>query len=107
MALKEFLKEKFSKDEDFKAAEKEFKIRKIIEERQKSSNERELERFFEEQRQAKIKMSLETIRKQKNRNALVGPIMDKTNIFKGHKSILTNGPSVFKKVKTKKSIFFK
>ena len=107
MAFKDFLKKKFAKDEDFKIAEKQFKIQKILEQRQKSANERELERYFEEQRQAKIKSKLDLIRKQRTRELFSGGIMDKTNIFKNHDSILRNGESIFKKLPKKKSMFFK
>ena len=107
MGIKDFLQKKFTKDEDFKEAEKQLKIQKILEQRQKSSNERELEKYFEEKRQEKIKNQLDKIRKQKTRELFSGGLMDKTNIFKNHDSILRNGPSIFKKTPKQKSVFFK
>jgi len=88
MALRDLLKKTFSKDPEFVQAAKERKIQRILDQREKGSDERELERFQEERRQALIKSRLDAIRKGKRREAFSGGIMDTKNIFKGHKSIL-------------------
>jgi len=103
MSIKDFLKKSFSKDPEFQAAAKERKIQRILDEREKGSNERELERFREEQRQVLIKKRLDTIRKMKTRQAFKSGIMDTTNIFKNHKSILTEDH----KILNEGNMFFK
>ncbi|KKK42233.1 hypothetical protein LCGC14_2188510, partial [marine sediment metagenome] len=59
-----FLKSAFSnlkKDEDFIAEEKSRRIQKILDDREKSINERNLERFEESKRQETIKKKMEQI----------------------------------------------
>jgi len=103
MTLKDFLQKAFTKDKEFKKAQKERKIERILDQREKNANERELERFNEEQRQEAIKMKLDQIRKQKRREIFSGNIIDKKNIFLGHKSILSDGTSTL----SKQNMFFK
>lgn len=101
MDIKQLIGRALGKDEDFKVAEKQMKIQKILNERQKNSNERELERYYEEARQNKIKDELHKIRKQRQHEMMVGTLSDKTNIFKGHKSILHSDSNEFKSNKKK------
>lgn len=103
MGIKDFLKKSFTKDPEFQAAAKERKIQRILDEREKGSNERELDRFKEEQRQALIKKRLDAIRKMKTRQSFNTGLMDRTNIFKNHKSILSED----KKILQQENIFFK
>ncbi len=70
--------------EKFKEAEENMRIQHKLEERQKSSNERELERYYKEQREAEIKGKLNTIHKQQNKDNW------KSN------SILSKGASILK-----------
>lgn len=84
MALIDFLKRNVVKDERFKELQRELQMRKIIEERGKSANERELERFLEEKRQEEIKKRLEEIRHEKGRSFIdsENSILQQPNIFK-------------------------
>ena len=97
MTITDLIKGMMKRDDDFKIAEKELKIQKTLETRQKNSNERELERFMEEERQEHIKQQLEMYRKKKQKELWSGGNMMKTkNIFQGHKSILTNDMNILK-----------
>lgn len=107
MGIKDFFGKAFSKDPDFKNAEKQAKIERLITDRQKSPNLRELERFQTEQREQIIKNKLEQFRKRERRNNFQTGLMDRTNIFKNHGSIMRNGPSVMGKVQMGDQMFFK
>ena len=48
MGIKDFLSRGLKKDPRFKEMEKELHLQKMLEERQKNSNERELEKYMEE-----------------------------------------------------------
>lgn len=75
----------------FKEAQDNIKINRIIEERQKSSNERELERYMKEAREEQIKNKLNQIRQRNQsemwsgRNSILN---DKKNIIKQDCQIL-------------------
>jgi len=91
MGIKEILSKTFTKDSRFKEMELEFRMRKNLEDRQKNADERELERFYEEERQKTIKKNLEEFRKMRREEAWGSKgnnILKQPNIFKGHKSIL-------------------
>jgi len=88
------------KTEKFKQMQEDYRLNKILEERQKSANERELERYFEEQRQKQITEELKKIRVQKNHEMWKGnniggkatmlkddrPILKEKNIFIDHRN---------------------
>ncbi len=95
MGLKDLLKKSFVKSEEFKEMEKDLRMRKMLEQRQKSSNERELERFQEERREEQIKKELEGFRKRKKEEFFMhNDMLKQKNIFKGHKSILHQDNSI-------------
>jgi cell shape-determining protein MreC len=75
-------KEEFKRK--FKEAQEEQRIEEIIKNRAKSSNQRELERFYKEQEEKRIKDELDIIRKRRNKENWKG------------KSILTKGASILK-----------
>ena len=109
MALRDLIRKSFKKDEDFKAEEKRQKILRILEERAKSSNQRELERFMREKREAIIKDELTRIRNKQRKEHFSTGLMDRKNIFKGHHSVLDNGenPVLTFKMKKGRKMFFK
>lgn len=75
----------------FKEAEENMKIHRMLEERQKSANRRELERHMKEQEEANIKQTLDTIRTKQQRDVWSGKnsIMNQEmNILKNDKPIL-------------------
>jgi len=88
------------KSEKFKEMQEDYRLNKMLEERQKSSNERELERYFKEEREKHIKEQLDAVRKKKTQEAWKGgnnlkkqtsimrnerPILKEKNIFKHNK----------------------
>jgi len=90
MSVKEFLSHALKKDSRFKELEKEIRIQKMIQERMKNSNERELDRFYEEERQKTIKKNLEEFRNARKEESWHGEnnILNAPNIFKGQQNIL-------------------
>ncbi|KKL60220.1 hypothetical protein LCGC14_2207470, partial [marine sediment metagenome] len=74
------------KDEDFKAEEKARRIQKILDDREKSVAERNLERFQESKRQEAIKKKMEKISLEQSSGSLFGNFHPEKNIFKDHKS---------------------
>ena len=67
----------------FKEAQQNQKVQRMLEEREKSSNQRFLERHIKEQREVKIKEAVDKINMQHTKDS-----WKSKNIFKGHKSIL-------------------
>ncbi len=90
------LKRKLANSEEFKELEKRDKLRHILEERKKSANERELERFNQEDREKLVKMALDKRRKQQRNEFFRTNIFPKENIFKGKQVIMDNDTSVLK-----------
>jgi len=109
--LKRLLKGSSEEKSEFKAklkqAQEDDRIVNLIEERKKSSNRRALEREIRDREEAQIKVALETINKQKNKemwktkNTILG---EKTTILNNErpilkeKNIFTNNKNIFNKV---------
>jgi len=68
----------------------------MVEERMKSSDERELEGFYKREREKQIKRNLEEFRKQQQEETWhpKETVLDSPNIFKGGKSIMDQDHSV-------------
>ena len=88
--IKKFSEKKAIKKAKFKEAEENMKIERLLEERQKSANRRELERYMKEQEEIQIKKQLDSIRKKQNQENWKG-----TNLIKGT-SILKNDRPILK-----------
>ena len=91
MGFKDFLRKSLSRDPRFKEMQEEHRMRKMLEDREKGADERELERFYEEERQKSIKKNLEEfreMRKKENWGGESNQILKQKNIFKDHKSVL-------------------
>lgn len=89
--LRKFSENKNIKKEKMKEAEDELRIRQTIEERQKSVNRRELERYLKENEEEQIKKMLEKERAKRQRELWSGKssiINDKKNIMKDQNQIL-------------------
>ena len=108
-AIKEYRERKSMQRAKFKDAQEDLKIQRILEERQKSANERELERFHKKWREDKIKEELEEWREQEkndvyfNHNPLNAQnivkegkfkILKQRNLFSNNHSIL-NQKNIF------------
>lgn len=121
MGIKEFIsalgERSRERKELMKQADDQIRIQKILEDRQKSANERELERFVKEEREQEIKEALEYYRKKKDIDVKFGhnPINTKNimkaewevmkernqfskvpNVCVGHQSILKNNKNLLK-----------
>jgi hypothetical protein len=101
---------KIEKNKKFHELEEDFLLRKKLEERQKSANERELERYMKEQREDSIKKQLETFRKRKQ-----DELWHNNFLLKKDKSILRTDRPILKeknifvmeKQNNERSLFFK
>lgn len=108
MALRDILNRFKQKGAKFKEMQEDDRLQTKLMERKKSANERELERRMEAMRQERITEQLRQFReKDKVENRKVTVLAGK-NIFKGHKSILTNNKKLFAMQPTinTKSMFF-
>ena len=92
--------------ERLKQAQTEDRVANIVEERKKSANQRELERYIKEQQEEKIKQTLNQIHKKNNSELWKSKngILDKgTSILKDdrpilkEKNIFMNNQNIFKK----------
>ena len=96
------------KDEDFKTEEKARRIQKILDDREKSIHERNLETFQENRRQEAIKKKMEKINLAQNRDSLFGNFSPGKNIFTEKKNVLhVKNTALKSKNKLKKQLFFK
>lgn len=82
-----------NKREKFKEMETDERMSEKLHERKKSSDERELERFLERERQIQIKQHLAKFRDQEKKKILRSNLMDRSNMFKGKATMLNNNPS--------------
>lgn len=113
--LTSLFSKKREQSERFKQMEEDLRLQKLLEARQKNSNERELDRFVEEERQQKIKLALEHFRKQRQREAMETTVLGGKNLFKGQDniakgkaSVLINNHKLFTmKEKKERGLFFK
>ena len=97
----------------FKEMQEDAKLQHLLEERQKSSNQRELERYMKEQHEAEVKKQLDIIHKKQNRDNWKGNniLKQDTNILKNDRPILME-KNIFLDNKTKipfksEALFFK
>lgn len=110
MGVKDLLQRIAEKKRRVKEIEHQMRIQKQAEDRLKTSEERELEKFLEERRQKQIKRNVDTFRKQKTQEFLRGEnIFKHKNIFANQQSIMTEPTMLtFKKNKlSHRNTFFK
>lgn len=93
MVFKELLEKltgrRKERSEKFKEMEEDYRLQKMLEERQKSSNERELERFQNEEREEVIKEHLDFYRKRRDEDIKFGHNpLDAKNIMKSEWEVL-------------------
>ena len=115
MGFKEFIenlgKGNKERKEMFREAEEQMRIQEMLENRKKSANERELERFMKEEREEQIKEQLEFYRRKRRdeinfaHNPLDAPnitsktewnVMKERNQFKGNQNMFSNQQNVIK-----------
>jgi hypothetical protein len=86
-------KEKNSaKGEKFKEMEEDYRLQKMLEERQKSSEQRELEAYYKRKEQEQYKKAVDKLHQQQTKEAWKGKSILKSehNILKEDKKILAN-----------------
>ena len=94
MVLAGFM-ERFKGNRDkFKEAETDHKINQMVGQKQKSSNERELERFQEEARQERIKKQLENFRATQRRELFSGSLLQSKKLFDHSPTVLKEDKKV-------------
>jgi len=91
--LRDLLNKLREKKERANAYSEDLHAQKRAQEKEMSSNERELNSYVEEEREKQIKELVDKYRKKKNDEFWYGNQVhkDKRNIFKGQQSILRNG----------------
>lgn len=107
MVLRELLDRMKEKRSRFKAMQDEDSMQTKLIQRKKNANERELERYLESERQKSILEQLKYFREKEKAENRKMSIVGGKNVFKGHKSVLTNNPKLFgMEVNRPKNIFF-
>lgn len=96
MALSELFKKNLVKSAKFKELQENMELEKKLQERQKTANERELERFYEEERQKMITRNLEEFRKMRQKEAMKTTVLNGPNMFKGKGNIASGEATVLK-----------
>ena len=91
--------------EKIRLLDEEIRLQKLVQDRMKSANERELEKFIEEDRQENINKMLEKMRKKRQQDIAFGhnplnvknitaktewEVLKERNMFKGRGNIFTN-----------------
>jgi hypothetical protein len=94
MAIKDLFQGLGGNKARFKEIETEDKLQNIVQQRKKSSNERELESRMEDKRQEMIKMKLSQLRKEDAREMFSSNIFKGKNMFKGGNTLLKEDKSV-------------
>jgi hypothetical protein len=121
MGLKDMIENRREKKKERKELmrkmDEQMRVEELLQERKKSSNERELDRFFKEDREEQIKLQLNEMRKKRDADIKFGhnPLntknimkaewevlrepnlfTGKSNIFSKHESVLKNNPKLLK-----------
>lgn len=95
MAIKDIFQKFLGKDKEMAKAEKEEQIKKIIEKKRKSPNERELEFRLEKKRQQMIDEQLRQMKDEERRGILKSPLMNKENMFTGQGNDILKQENIF------------
>lgn len=98
MGIRDFLDRLRMKKAKYKDYADEMKIQETYEERKKSANERELERYVDEAREEEIKVELEKWRKMKKKEVEFGhQILNTKNMFENEKPTMLRQKRIFVK----------
>ena len=94
------IKKSLEKDEDFQNARKVRKINQVLDDREKSSNERALEAIIKQRREEVIKKKLAAINKQEDSSFFFHKFDPGKSHFTGKSSILERGAPILKSNKS-------
>lgn len=96
MGIKDFLDRLKNKRAKYKEYHEDMKIQEQYLERKKSANERELERYIDEDREKQIKIQLDKYRKsRKNEIEHKHQILNTKNMFEKEKARILNNKRMF------------
>ena len=110
MGLRDFIERFKEKKLQFKEFETQRDIERKWSEKQKSANERELDRYLEEDRQKRIKIALESMRKKRENEFNSHKILEAENLFEDEGkpfTLQTDKKMLNGKVNMKGGMFFK
>lgn len=93
--IKELIDKLRQRKERFKVIQEDDRIGEIIAQRKKNSNERELERFYEEERQKQIAAQLSSFRKQRAEEGRKDTILSQKKIFANQRNIFVGNKDLF------------
>jgi uncharacterized protein YjaZ len=96
--VKKWKDNKSATSQKFKEMQEDDRLQTMLEERKKSSNQRELESYYRRLQEDDIKAKLEKIRKKQTKESWKGKQMfnGKCTILKNGKSVLSNDNSILK-----------
>ena len=83
----------------FKQMQEDDRLQNMLEERKKSSNQRELEKHIKNQHEAQIKIELDRIRKQRTKETWCSKnniLKEKSTMLNDNKKLLKGGKSILK-----------
>lgn len=95
--LDKFLDKRRENKREIKEMHQHIRNQKFVEARMKSSDERELDTMMEEERQKRIKMNLQALKKHRAKQEYVNrnSILKSPNIFKEKKKLFLNKNNMF------------
>lgn len=96
MGIRNFLQSRIEKGKRFKEMQEDLRMRKKVEEREKTSEERQLERYFEDERQKRIKQKLDGFKKKDLNDFWHGHSFKQENIFAKKDFEILKQPNLFK-----------
>lgn len=97
--IKKITSNKDERGNKFKEMQEQDRLETMLEERKKSSNKRELEKYYKDKEEESIKEKLNAIRKQRNHDSWKGDSILKSdyNILKEDRKILSNDRPILSK----------
>jgi len=96
MSIKGLIQRWKDRIEEFEDVKRQDRINELVVQRKKNSNERELERFLEEERQKNIKEQLEAFREKRREENRRQTILGGKNMFTGKATVLEDNDRLFK-----------
>lgn len=108
--IRRMANKKSERSEKFKQMEEDYRLNKMLVDRQKSSNERELETIMKKKREENIKRQLDSIRKQETKEMWRNSsVLKSSNLLKEDKKICRDDKPILKQknIFTNKKNLFK
>lgn len=100
--IKKLAAKKDESGNKFKEMQEADRLETMLQERKKSSNRRELEKYYKDKEEAEVKRRLDIIRKKRNHDAWKGESILKSNynILKDDKKVFSKNKSLLSKSNT-------